>query len=425
MLDIKRFRENADEVREGLAAKKQDPAVVDQVLELDARRRALLTDVEKLKNERKTTSKDIGRVKKEGGDIAAVQLAMRELGDRIDAMDNEVREVEDSLQDIMLRLPNIPYAKSPRGHSEEENIEVRVHGQRPEFSFTPKSHIELGEILDVLDMKRAAKMSGSGFALFKKEGARLVRALINFMLDLHLDEHGYTEVFPPVLCSAEAMTGTGQLPKMEEDMYRLRADELYLVPTAEVPVTNVYMQEIIEEPLPLYLTAYTPCFRREAGAAGKDTRGLIRLHQFDKVEMVKFVEPQTSYDELESLVQHAEDVLQRLGLHYRVIELCTGDLSFAAARCYDIELWAPGQDGWLEVSSCSNFEDFQARRANIRYRAEDGKPTFVHTLNGSGVALPRLVVALLECGQQEDGSVVLPEALVPYMNGISVLKPVT
>lgn len=424
MLDIKRFRENPEIIREGLEAKGQDPGAVEQVLEFDGRRRALLTEVEKLKNERKTTSKQIGLIKKEGGDIAEVQAAMRELGDRIDAMDQEVRDVEAEMQDVMLCLPNTPSPDAPRGRSEADNIEVRVHGSRPEFDFEPRDHIELGEMLDVLDMKRAARMSGSGFALFKRDGARLVRALINFMIDLHLNEHGYTEVFPPVLCSAEAMTGTGQLPKMEEDMYGLRADELYLVPTAEVPVTNIFMQEIIEDPLPVSLTAYTPCFRREAGAAGKDTRGLLRLHQFDKVEMVKFVEPETSYDALQELVQHAEDVLQRLGLHYRVLELCTGDLSFAAARCYDIELWAPGQNGWLEVSSCSNFEDFQARRANIRYRGADGKPAFVHTLNGSGVALPRLIVALLETGQQADGSVVLPDALVPYMNGVSVLTPV-
>ena len=333
----------------------------------------------------------------------------------------EVQEIDASLEDAALRIPNVPHASTPRGLTEDDNQVVRTVGEVPTFDFEPKSHIELGEALGILDLKRAARMSGSGFPLFVGQGSRLVRALTNYMLDMHIDKHGYTEVSPPFLCAGHSMTGTGQLAKMAEDMYKLVDEDLYLIPTAEVPVTNMYREEIMEGPLPVYRTAYTPCFRREAGAAGKDTRGIIRVHQFDKVEMVKFVEPETSYDEFERLVGEAEDVLTSLNLPYRVLSLCSGDISFAAAKCFDLELWAPGQNGWLEVSSCSNFEDFQARRAGIRYRNKDGKTAFVHTLNGSGVALPRLIVALLETGQQADGSVVLPEPLVPYMGGVSRL----
>jgi seryl-tRNA synthetase len=295
-----------------------------------------------------------------------------------------------------------------------------VVGEPRAFEFKPLPHFELGDKLGLFDFERATRMTGAGFPLFTGLGARLERALISFMLDLHTREHGYTEMAPPFVVNRASMTGTGQLPKLQDDMYHA-TDDLWLIPTAEVPVTNYFRDEIIDRPLPVYFTAYTPCFRREAGAAGRETRGLIRVHQFDKVEMVKFVEPATSYDELEKLVANAETVLQRLGLHYRVLELCAGDMSFAAAKCYDIELWAPGHNGWLEVSSCSNFEDFQARRAGIRYRGADGKPAFVHTLNGSGVALPRLVVAILENGQQADGSVILPEAIRPYMGGVERL----
>jgi seryl-tRNA synthetase len=335
--------------------------------------------------------------------------------------DTEVRDLEARLKDNLLRIPNVPHSSLPVGKDAADNKVVRVYGKPCEFSFQPKGHMEIGEALGLFDFPRAARMTGSGFPLFLGQGARLQRALIQFMLDLHVKEHGYTEMLPPFVVNTASMVGTGQLPKMAEDMYHA-TDDLWLIPTAEVPVTNYYRDEIIDRELPVYLTAYTPCFRREAGAAGKETRGLIRVHQFDKVEMVKFVEPSTSYDELETLVTNAEDVLQRLGLHYRVLSLCTGDISFAAAKCYDIELWAPGQNAWLEVSSCSNFEAFQARRANIRYRKPDGKTDFVHTLNGSGVALPRIVVAIIENGQQADGSVVLPEALVPYMGGIKRLE---
>jgi seryl-tRNA synthetase len=390
---------------------------------LDARRRSALTEVESLKNERNRVSKEIGARKKKGENTDSAQLAMRQVGDRIAALDVQVREIEAQLDEAILLIPNVPHASLPVGRDSSGNVAVREWGKPRAFDFAPKGHVELAERLGVLDFVRAAKIAGAGFPLFVGAGARMERALIQFMLDLHVREHGYTEVSPPIMVNAASMIGTGQLPKMAAEMYHVTADELYLIPTAEVPVTNLYREEIINRPLPIYLTAYTPCFRREAGAAGKDTRGIIRVHQFDKVEMVKFVEPEKSYDELESLVANAEDVLQRLGLPYRVVLLCTGDISFSAAKCYDIELWAPGQPGWLEVSSCSNFEDFQARRAGIRYRDASGKVRFVHTLNGSGVALARLVVAILENGQQADGSVVLPEALVPYMGGVERLEP--
>ena len=423
MLDIKRMRECPDEVKAGLRSRGADAEVVDSVLELDRERRELLTKVENLKSERNSTSKQIGQLKRNGEDTSDVQLAMREMGAKIAALDQDVHDVESRLNEMILTIPNTPGATTLIGAGEAENRVIRSHGEPKTFDFEPKGHMELGDSLEILDFPRATKITGAGFPLLVGLGARLQRALIQFMLDLHVDEHGYTEILPPTLVNTKSMIGTGQLPKMEEDMYRLPADDLWMIPTAEVPVTNYYRDEIIDKPLPVLLTAYTPCFRREAGAAGKDTRGMIRVHQFDKVEMVKFVEPSTSYDELENLLGNAEDVLQKLGLSYRVLELCSGDISFAAAKCYDLELWAPGQNDWLEVSSCSNFEDFQARRANIRYRDENGKTKFVHTLNGSGVALPRLVVAILENGQQEDGSVILPDAIVPYMGGIKSIEP--
>jgi seryl-tRNA synthetase len=418
MLDIKRIRECPDEIRAGLEARGAETDVIDGVLELDRERRELLTAVESKKSERNRVSKDIGRLKKSGEDTGEVQLAMRELGAKIAALDEDVRAVDGRLHELVLTIPNVPSPTTPVGLDESANRLVRTEGEKKTFDFEPKGHVELGEALGILDFHRATRMTAPGFPLLVGLGSRLQRALIQFMLDMHVDKHGYTEMLPPIVVNSKSMTGTGQLPKMEEDMYHLPADDLWMIPTAEVPVTNYFREEIIDRPLPVYLTAFTPCFRREAGAAGKDTRGMIRVHQFDKVEMVKFVDPETSYDELESLLSNAEDVLKALGLNYRVLELCSGDISFAAAKCYDIELWAPGQDDWLEVSSCSNFEDFQARRAGIRYRNEDGKTKYVHTLNGSGVALPRLVVAILENGQQADGSVVLPEAIVPYMGGI-------
>jgi seryl-tRNA synthetase len=421
MLDIKRIRENEEEVRQGLKNRGADTSALDRVKALDQDRRKVLTDVEALKNRRNVVSKEVGALKKKGENTDKIQAEMRELGDKIAALDARVREIDVQLESEMLLIPNVPHGSLPVGADKTSNKVVREHGKPAAFSFKPKTHVELGEKLGIFDFERATKMTGAGFPLFVGAGARLQRALIQFMLDLHIKEHGYTEVWPPAVCNSASMRGTGQLPKMAEDMYHVASDDLWLIPTAEVPVTNYYRDEIISQPLPVYLTAYTPCFRREAGSAGKETRGLIRVHQFDKVEMVKFVEPEKSYDELESLVSNAEDVLKRLGLHYRVLMLCTGDISFSAAKCYDIELWAPGQNDWLEVSSCSNFEDFQARRAGIKYR-KDGKIRFVHTLNGSGVALARLVVAIIENYQQADGSVVLPEALVPYMGGVKKIE---
>ena len=421
MLDLKFIRENEETVRRALEQRRAD-ADLNGLLDRDRRRREGVQEAERLKHERNTVSKEIGARKKAGEDTAEQQQRMREVGARISELDQETRKLEEEIAAIQLTIPNVPYKDAPIGPDETANRLVRTVGDPRTFDFEPKTHVELAEALDLVDFTRAARMSGAGFALFKGVGARLERALIQFMLDIHTREHGYLEVSPPFVCNTAAMTGTGQLPKLAEDMYAVPLDDLYLIPTAEVPVTNMYRDEIIQEALPINHVAYTPCFRREAGAAGRETRGLIRMHQFDKVELVKFVEPHTSYDELETLVGQAEEVLKRLELPYRIRELCTGDMSFAAARCYDIELWAPGQQDWLEVSSCSNFEDFQARRAGIRYRNADGKAVFVHTLNGSGVALARLYVAILENYQMADGSVALPQALVPYMGGLERIE---
>lgn len=421
MLDIKTIRSRESEVRRALEQRGAQ-LDLDGILELDRRRRALLIEEEALRNRRNVVSKELGRLKQAGQDISASQTEMRKIGDRVAELNREVREIEQALEQALLQVPNIPHASVPVGPDASHNKIVRSWGVPREFNFAPKTHVELGRHLRLFDFERAARMTGAGFPLFWGRGARLERVLIQFMLDLHTREHGYTEISPPYLCNTASMIGTGQLPKLADDMYFIASDGLYLIPTAEVPLTNFFREEIITDPLPIKLTAYTACFRREAGAAGRETRGLIRVHQFDKVELVKFVEPENSYDELESLVQDAEDVLQRLEIPYRVVALCTGDLSFAAAKCYDLEIWAPGQRAWLEVSSCSNFEDFQSRRANIKYRRKDGKTRFVHTLNGSGVALARLVVGLIENGQQADGSVRLPEALWPYMDGMQRLE---
>lgn len=421
MLDIKTIREREEDVRRALAARGVE-VDLDAVVALDRERRTLLSEAEALKNRRNIVSKQLGELKKAGQDISAAQKDMRAVGDDITAKDERIRELEQKLQEALLFIPNMPHSSVPLGKTAADNKVVRQHGEPKTFDFEPLPHWTLGTKLGMFDFERAARMTGAGFPLFTGRGALLERALINFMLDVHTREHGYKEIAPPFVCNSASMRGTGQLPKLADEMYFVPADDLYLIPTAEVPVTNLYREEIIRDPLPIFLTAYTPCFRREAGAAGKDTRGLIRVHQFDKVEMVKFVEPETSYDELEKLVANAEDILQRLGLTYRVLLLCTGDMSFSAAKCYDIELWAPAQKGWLEVSSCSNFEDFQARRAQIRYRNKDGKAAYVHTLNGSGVALARLVVAIMENGQQADGSIELPEAIRPYMNGLARIE---
>ena len=422
MLDIKLIRETPELVRAGLQSR-HSPVDISAVLELDERRRAAITEGDRLKSERNTVSKKIGELKKAGQDTGEIQRQTREMGEQIAALDAQVREIEEAQGKLLLAIPNLPHASVPIGADAAGNVVAREWGTKKEFAFKPKDHVALGESLGLFDFERAARMCGAGFPLFTGPGARLERALIQFMLDLHTTQHGYTEVSPPHMVTTATMTGTGQLPKMAEVMYHVPSDDLWLIPTAEVPVTNIYREEIIREPLPIKLVAHTPCFRREAGAAGKDTRGLIRVHQFDKVEMVRFVPPGTSYAALEELVGDAEDVLQKLGLAYRVLQLCSGDMSFAAAKCYDLELWAPGHNGWLEVSSCSNFEAFQARRAGIRWKNAEGKTEFVHTLNGSGVALPRLVVAILENYQQEDGSVILPEALRPYMGGLDRLVP--
>lgn len=425
MLDMKRIRERFDEVVEGEKRRNNEVYVqlVAEARDLDVDRRKLLGQSDALKTERNSRSKEIGALKKSGADTTEVQAAVRAIGDKILELDAQIRELEEKLADVMLRIPNVPAPDIPTGPDASANEVVRTVGKKREFSFKPLDHIELGAKLGLFDLERAAKVTGAGFPMLVGQGAKLQRALIQYMLDMHTTKHGYTEVLPPFIVNTDSMRGTGQLPKMAEDMYHCEVDDFWLVPTAEVPVTNIHRNEILPN-LPVYLTAYTPCFRREAGSAGKDTRGIKRVHQFDKVEMVKFVDPATSYDELEALVQNAGDVLEGLGLHYRVLKLCSGDISFSCAKCYDLELWAPAGDEWLEVSSCSNFEDFQARRLNCRYRGADGKPHLVHTLNGSGVALPRLMIALLEQCQQEDGSVLLPEAIRPYMNGVDRLVPV-
>ncbi len=423
MLDIKRIRENFDEVAEGLRRRGADLGLAERARDLDAQRRALVTQTDELKTQRNARSKEIGALKKAGQDTAAVQADVRAIGDQITALDAQLREQEEALEKAMLMIPNVPCKTIPTGPDASANRVAKLEGTAPTFTFKPLDHITLGERLGIFDLPRGVKITGSGFPLLLGLGSKLQRALIQYMLDMHTEKHGYTEMLPPFIVNTASMRGTGQLPKMAEDMYHCEIDDFWLIPTAEVPVTNYFRDEIIDRPLPVYLTAYTPCFRREAGSAGKETRGILRVHQFDKVEMVKFVAPETSYDELEKLVANAEDVLKGLGLHYRILELCSGDISFSAAKCYDLELWAPGQQGWLEVSSCSNFEDFQARRLNCRYRDANGKPRLVHTLNGSGVALPRLMIAILEQCQQADGSVLLPEAIRPYMRGVERLVP--
>lgn len=420
MLDIRFIRENAEAVKAAMINRNAD-VDVDALLALDTRRRELVAEVEDLKAARNKTSKSIGQMIKEGGNPEEIKAQVREMGDKISAMDDELRDVDAKLREALLYIPNMPSATTPIGKDENDNPIIRTWGEKTILDFEPVPHWDLGAALKLFDLERGAKLSGSGFPLFTGRGAKLERGLIQFMLDMHTEEHGYTEIAPPFLCNEVTMTGTGQLPKFADDMYTVQLDGLYAIPTAEVPVTNMYGNEILDQELPILHTAYTPCFRREAGSAGKDTRGLLRVHQFDKVEMVKFTTPETSEEEHEKLTLDAERVLQKLGLHYQVIELCTGDLGFSAAKCYDIELWAPAQDKWLEVSSCSNFYDYQARRANIRYRNEDGKATFVHTINGSGVALPRLVIAIMENNQNADGSIDLPEALWPYMGGLQKL----
>ena len=422
MLDIKFIRENPEKVKESIKNRNQK-IDIDSFLELDKERRAFLTEGDKLKNLRNISSDEIAKLKREEKDASAVLEQMKTVSQKIKEIDIKVGEIDEKLNKIVMLIPNIPHSSVPIGPDARSNKVVKEWGKLPNFKFKPLSHIELGGYLDIIDFPAASKLSGSGFGLFKGDGAKMVRALINFMIDLHTTKHGYKEIWPPVLVNRASMTATGQLPKLEEDMYKLKDDDLFLIPTAEVPVTNIHRDDVLkEEDLPIYYTAYTPCFRREAGSYGKDTKGLTRVHQFDKVEMVKFVNPKDSYDELERLRENAEKVLQLLGLPYRVALLSTGDISFAAAKCYDIELWAPGTNAWLEVSSCSNFEDFQARRGNIRFREKSaGKLSYVHTLNGSGVAFARLIIAIVENYQLKNSSVEVPKALRNYMGGQKII----
>jgi len=426
MLDLDLIRRNPDLVREALQKRHDDPALVEAVLALDVQRREMLQTVETLRAERNRVSKEIGRMK-EPAERAARIAEMRAVGDQLAALEESLRGVEAALNDKLLWLPNLPHSSVPVAPDERGNRVIRTWGEPRDFAaagFQPVPHWDLGPELDILDFERGIRLSGSRFYVLKGAGARLQRALIAWMLDFHIRQHGYTEVYSPFVVKREILLGSGQLPKFEDNLYRDVEDDLWLVPTAEVPLTNLHRDEILEaSQLPLYYVGYTPCFRREKMSAGRDVRGIKRGHQFDKVEMYKFVAPETSYDELEKMVHDAEELLQTLQLPYRVVELCTGDLGFAAAKTYDLEVWAPGQGEWLEVSSCSNVEDFQARRANIRYRPEPGaKPRFVHTLNGSGTALPRIMIAILETCQQADGSVVVPEVLSPWMGGVEVIR---
>jgi seryl-tRNA synthetase len=424
MLDIKFIRDNSDTVERMLEQRGYD-LDLQTILSLDHQRREAIQEVESLKHERKVVSDQIAQMKKQGEDASQTISRMRQTSQRIKELDGKLGEVEDEIHRALLLIPNVPHESVPVGKDENDNPVVKRWGEITQFSFTPKPHWELGESLGILDFERAAKIAGARFTLYWGLGAQLERALINFMLDLHTTKHGYVEVLPPFVVNSSAMIGTGQLPKFKEDLFKLEDWDYYLVPTAEVPVTNIFMNEILEEEdLPLSYTAYTPCFRSEAGSYGKDTRGLIRQHQFNKVEMVKFTTPEQSYDELESLLLDAEEVLQKLELPYQVVTLCTGDLGFSAAKTYDIEVWIPGQQAFREISSCSNFGDFQARRANIRYRPKDKKKiAYPYTLNGSGLAVGRTLVAIMENWQQEDGKVVIPPALRTYMGGVEIIAP--
>ena len=423
MIDEKLIRQNPELVRESLKNRKDDSKMVDDILKLDVKRREVLSEVESLKKLRNETSQEIAKLKKQKIECEDKVLKMREVGDTIKQLDEDLRDVDNSIERILLRIPNITHESVPVGTNEEENLEIKKNGEIPKFNFEPKAHWDIAAELDIIDFERAGKVTGSRFAFYKGLGARLERALINFMLDTHT-ESGYTEMLTPLMVNQDSMRGTGQLPKFEEDAFKIENNGYYLIPTAEVPVTNYHRDEIIDgELLPILYTAYSPCFRAEAGAHGRDTRGLIRQHQFNKVELVKFTHPEKSYDELEKLLQNSEGILQKLGLPYRVVNLCTGDIGFAAAKTYDIEVWLPSFNTYREISSCSNFEDFQARRANIKFRpAPKEKAQLVHTLNGSGLAVGRTVAAILENYQQEDGSVLIPEVLQKYMGKEKITK---
>lgn len=424
MLDVRYVRDNFEAVKAKLAKRGEDISEFDQFETLDQKRRELIAKTEELKSERNKVSEQISTMKrnKENADDAIAR--MRQVGDEIKALDEELRDVEEKFTHMMMRIPNIPHDSVPVGDTEDDNVTHRTWGETPTFEYEPKAHWDIVTDLKLVDFERAAKVTGSRFAFYRGLGARLERALLNFMMDLHSEEHGYEEMIPPYMANRESLTGTGQLPKFEEDAFLIEKEDYFLIPTAEVPVTNFYRDEILDaEQLPQAFTAYSACFRSEAGSAGRDTRGLIRQHQFNKVELVRFVKPEESYEQLELLTGHAEKVLQLLGLPYRVLLMCTADLGFTAAKKYDIEVWLPSYKDYKEISSCSNFEDFQARRAGIRFRREPGaKPEYVHTLNGSGLAIGRTVAAILENYQQEDGSVVIPEVLRPYMGGKDVIR---
>ncbi|MBO1004183.1 serine--tRNA ligase [Pseudogracilibacillus auburnensis] len=423
MLDRKLLRTKFEEITKRLEKRGEDLSELVNFGHLDKRRRTIIATVEELKAKRNETSKEISTFKREKKDAAHLIEDMQEVGKQIKELDKELIEVDEKLDHLMLSIPNIPHESVPVGEDEEDNIEVRHWGEKPEFAFEPQAHWDIATNLDIIDFERAAKVTGSRFVFYKGLGARIERALISFMMDLHADEHGYVEMIPPYLVNRQSMTGTGQLPKFEEDAFLIEEWDYFLIPTAEVSVTNYYRDEILPEAeLPKKYVAYSACFRSEAGSAGRDTRGLIRQHQFNKVELVQFVKPETSYEALEQLTNQAEKVLQLLELPYRVMSMCTGDLGFTAAKKYDIEVWIPTQNKYREISSCSNFEDFQARRAGIRYRNGDGKLEFVHTLNGSGLAVGRTVTAILENYQQADGSVIIPKALQPYMGGKEVIN---
>lgn len=419
MFELKFIRENKELVRKAIKDKNES-LNLDELLRLDEKRREIISSVEELKHQKNLSNQKIALLKREKKDAEEQIEKMKEISQRISSLDNALKGLEAEIEKLLQKVPNIPHPSVPVGYDENSNVIIRSWGELPEFDFEPRPHWEIGELLGILDLARGTKLSGSGFYTLRGKGALLERGLINFMLDLHIKKHEYKEVWAPFVVNRDCMVGTGQLPKLEDDMYLCEKDDLFLIPTAEVPVTNLHRDEILKpDELPLYYVAYTPCFRREAGSYGKDTRGILRVHQFDKVELVKFVKPDDSYSELEKLVKDAEEVLQLLKIPYRVRLLCTGDLSFAAAKCYDIETWAPGVKKYLEVSSCSNYEAFQARRIGIKYKPDPkSKPEYVHTLNGSGVALARTVAALLENFQTEKGTIVIPEALRPYTNGL-------
>jgi seryl-tRNA synthetase len=426
MLDLKRIRTNPDEIKKGLLGRSKDfdLSVVDEIVDLDEKRRLILVEVENHKSRRNQVSAEIPKLKKAGQDVEPIMAEMKKLGDEVKELDGKVSEIDERIKNLILRIPNIPNENVPEGESDKDNLEVRKWGEPTRFNFEPKAHWDIGTGLNILDFERAGKITGARFTIYKGLGARLERAIINYYLDIHTTVGGYTEILPPYMVNRDSMTGTGQLPKFEEDAFKVVNSDYFLIPTAEVPVTNMYRDEILKgEDLPICHTAYSACFRAEAGSAGRDTRGLIRQHQFNKVELVKFTKPEDSYEELEKLTKDAERVLQGLGLPYRVVKLCKGDMGFSSSTTYDIEVWMPSYNRYVEISSCSNFEDYQARRANIKYRDNPkDKPQFVHTLNGSGVAIGRTVAAILENFQREDGSVEIPEVLRPFFRGATEIR---